>query len=99
MHIQYKYLRRYAIVYHQAHQQRCPVRGVTTFQSFGGFFMPDPLLPLATKYPNIFQSFWSASDVIERSSDGFTVVSHIVVTQNQSQAVCPEVHNFHLVTS
>ncbi|ODM95259.1 P2X purinoceptor 1 [Orchesella cincta] len=83
----------YAIVYHQAHQQRCPVRGVTTFQSFGGFFMPEEALKLVKKYPNVYQSFWSASDVIERSSDGFTVVSHIVVTPNQTQSNCAESPN------
>lgn len=53
--------------------------------------MPEEYLGLAEKYPNVFQKFWSASDVVERSSDGFTVVSHIVVTPNQTQSTCPEV--------
>jgi len=53
--------------------------------------MPEEALKLVEKYPNVYQSFWSASDVIERSSDGFTVVSHIVVTPNQTQSNCPEV--------
>lgn len=53
--------------------------------------MPEEALDLVQKYPNVYQSFWSASDVIERSSDGFTVVSHVVVTPNQTQTTCPEV--------
>ncbi len=43
------------MMYHQAHQQRCPVRGVTTFQSFGGFYMPVETIELTEKYPTIFQ--------------------------------------------
>lgn len=53
--------------------------------------MPEESLNLVKKYPKVYQAFWSASDVIERSSDGFTVVSHIVVTPNQTQSSCAEV--------
>ncbi|OXA58846.1 P2X purinoceptor 6 [Folsomia candida] len=83
----------YAMVYHQAHQQRCPVRGVTTFQSFGGFYMPEETEDLNQKYPTIFQKFWSASDIVERSEDGFMVLSNIVITPNQTQKTCPESPN------
>jgi len=79
------------MVYHQAHQQRCPARGVTTFQSFGGFYMPEETKDLSEKYSSIFQKFWSSSDIIERSSDGFTVLSNIVITPNQTQKTCAEV--------
>jgi len=81
----------YAMVYHQTHQQRCPVGGTTTFQSFGGFHMPPEDTQVADQYPHVFKKFWSASEVIDRSTTGFTVLSNIVITPNQTRTTCPEV--------